>query len=94
MPKSNKTRLNIVITEGAKDELQRISDGHGISMQALVREYIANGMTIETYQDEFDGQVTVNLPSGEKLPILDPVQSKKRRLLGLNQTRENAECSA
>lgn len=82
MSTSNKTRLNIVITEEAKEELERVSENHGISMQALVREYIAKGLTIETYQEDFDGQVTVNLPNGHQFPILDPVENKKRRLLG------------
>jgi predicted DNA-binding protein len=82
MSKSNKSRLNIVITEEAKEELQRISENHGMSMQALVREYIAKGLTIETFQEDFDGQVTVNLPDGQQFPILNPIENKKRRLLG------------
>jgi predicted DNA-binding protein len=82
MSKLNKSRLNIVITEEAKEELQRISENHSMSMQSLVREYIAKGLTIETYQEDLGGQVTVNLPDGQQLPILNPIENKKRRLLG------------
>lgn len=82
MKKPDKARLNIVITDEARDELQRVSENHGMSMQALVREYIAKGLTIETYQEDFGGDVTVNLPNGQQFPILNPIENKKRRLLG------------
>jgi len=50
------TRINLVLPEPTREELERIAENHGIGVQELIRDYIGIGLQVETILEN-DGEV-------------------------------------
>jgi hypothetical protein len=73
-------RVNLILPDKAKKELDQLAKAHGVGVQELIRDYIGLGLKIETVLEE--GGKVIGEVDGQKILIADPESIYIKKLRG------------
>ena len=80
MSKRERVTLNLPLP--AYEALVQMAEQNGVSLHSLIREYLADGLTIDAYMNDRGGtNVVIELEDGTSTSLWNKLTRRRQRLL-------------